>query len=361
MSVHRNEFNWDFLAKKGELENQLKEKLSSLKKEVLQKILEDNNSRNLESAKLIFNKFQDLIQNQLDETISNYSFYTDNEKNYKKQQFNKDLLQDINLLVEKKALCSIKFDGYSIYNFFKSLSLLLPEIEFIICEDKIYIIAMDPLRIVTFEITISNYYFKFYNKGKIGCNLNDLQKALKCKASDETTTNMIFGKDKLYLTIKSKKFKSQIERELSCIDFHQSGIIDIEKLHKITYPCHLELSKERISYLLENFGLYSEIIKIQCDSNRISFRETSPSGNNEISWNNDSSLKIEFKPDELNMNGLDGAYSLEFFTINNKMASLLEKSEGVLFFLKSDYPLKSEIKFSKLGDVWIKFYISPRG
>ena len=43
------------------------------------------------------------------------------------------------------------------------------------------------------------------------------------------------------------------------------------------------------------------------------------------------------------------------------MASLLEKSEGVLFFLKNNYPLKSEIKFSKLGDVWIKFYISPRG
>jgi len=107
--------------------------------------------------------------------------------------------------------------------------------------------------------------------------------------------------------------------------------------------------------------LYSEIIKIQSDSNRISFRETSLSGNNEISWNNDSSLKIDFRPNKLNMNSLDGTYSLEFFTINNKMASLLGKSEGVLFSLKNEYPLKSEIKFSKLGDVWIKLYISPRG
>lgn len=32
MSIHGNEIDWDVLAKKGELENELKERLSNLKK-----------------------------------------------------------------------------------------------------------------------------------------------------------------------------------------------------------------------------------------------------------------------------------------------------------------------------------------
>ena len=56
------------------------------------------------------------------------------------------------------------------------------------------------------------------------------------------------------------------------------------------------MSKEKLEYLINNFGLYSEIIKIRCYKDKVSFIELGESGNNEISWNSNSIPNIFFNP-----------------------------------------------------------------
>jgi len=365
-------FDWENLANKGELEGQLKEELGTLKKNLINRVVESGESPFLQKSNQFYNEFKNSVEIQLDEIFLGFSFLTKDEKGHKRQRFFIELCYELDLIINRKACCSIEFEGYAIYSFFKALSSLLDEVEIKVYQEKLYILTMDPLRIIIFEIVILNKTFKFYKEGMLGFNLNDLQKALKCKSSDESKINLIFGKDKLYISIKSKKFHSHIERELNCINFHESGKLDIDELHKIKYPCCFKLSKEKLEYLLDNFGLYSEIIKIRCFKDKVSFIELGESGNNEISWNSNSIPNFFFNPhlimeeentsEELNIrNYYKGVYSLDFFNMTYKMANLLDKSELITLSMKEKHPLKSEMIFPKLGDTILKLYISPRG
>ncbi len=372
MVNNEGNFDWENLSDKGKLEGQLKEELGTWKKNLINRLVESGESPFLQKPNQLSNEFKNSIETQLDEIFLGFSFLTIDEKGHKRQRFFIELCYELDLLINRKACCSIEFEGYAIYTFFKALSSLLDEVEIKIYQDKLYILTMDPLRIVIFEIILVNTTFKFYKESMIGFNLNDLQKALKCKSSDESKINLIFGKDKLYISIKSKKFHSHIERELNCINFHESGKLDIEELHTIKYPCCFKLSKEKLEYLLDNFGLYSEIIKIRCYKDKISFIELGESGNNEISWNSNSISNVFFNPhllkeeenrsEELNNRKYyEGIYSLDFFNMTYKMANLLDKSELITLSMKEKHPLKSEMIFPKLGDTILKLYISPRG
>ena len=365
-------FDWENLANKGELEGQLKEEFGKLKKNLINRVVESRESPFLQKSNQLSNEFKNSVETQLDEIFLGFSFLAKDEKGHKRQRFFIELCYELDLIINRKACCSIEFEGYAIYSFFKALSSLLDEVEIKVYQDKLYILTMDPLRIVIFEVIIVNKTFKFYKEGMLGFNLNDLQKALKCKSSDESKINLIFGKDKLYISIKSKKFHSHIERELNCINFHESGKLGIDELHTIKYPCCFKLSKEKLEYLLDNFGLYSEIIKIRCFKDKVSFIELGESGNNEISWNSNSIPNIFFNPlflkeeenksEELNsLKYYEGVYSLDFFNMTYKMANLLDKSELITLSMKEKYPLKSEMIFPKLGDTILKLYISPRG
>jgi len=365
-------FDWENLANKGELEGQLKEDLRKLKKNLINRVVESGESPFLQKSNQLSNEFINSVKIQLDEMFIDFSFLTKDEKVSKRKQFFIELCYELDLIINRKACCSIEFEGHAIYSFFKALSSLLNEVEIKVYQDKLYILTMDPLRIIIFEIVILNKTFKFYKEGMLGFNLNDLQKALKCKSSDESKINLIFGKEKMFISIKSKKFHSHIERELNCINFHESGKLDIDEFHTIKYPCCFELSKDKLEYLLDNFGLYSEIIKIRCFKDKVSFIELGESGNNEISWNSNSIPNIFFnhhfleeeenKSEELNsLKYYEGIYSLDFFNMTYKMANLLDKSELITLSMKEKYPLKSEMIFPKLGNTLIKLYISPRG
>ena len=364
-------FDWENLAIKGGLEGQLKEELRRLKENLINRVIESGESPFSQNSSQLSNEFINSVKPQLDEMFLDFSFLTKDEKVSKRKQFFIELCYELDLIINRKACCSIEFEGYAIYSFFKALSSLLDEVEIKVYQDKLYILTMDPLRIVIFEVIIVNKTFKFYKEGMLGFNLNDLQKALKCKSSDESKINLIFGKDKLYISINSKKFHSHIERELNCINFHESGKLDIDELHIIKYPCCFKLSKDKLEYLLDNFGLYSEIIKIRCYKDKVSFIELGESGNNEISWNSNSIPNFFFNPhlskeeenkSELNsLKYYEGIYSLDFFNMTYKMANLLDKSELITLSMKEKHPLKSEMIFPKLGDALIKLYISPRG
>ncbi len=364
MSSKKNAFNWVNLAEKGKIEGIVRKRLEELKTNSINKFISGDLSLNENNQ--IPNEIKELLNSKLDKIVLNFSLFTEKEIEEKKNQFYSELEKELDLVINKKALCSIEFEGYTFYNFFKALSSLLDEIEIEIKEDKLYVLTMDPIRISTIEIIIKNESFKFYNLGNLGFNLSDLKKVLKCKSGDDSIISLIFGKEKLYIKINSKKYKSQIERELNCIDYHQSGKIKIDRLHTIEYNCFFDLSKKNLGYLMDNFGIYSEIIHIECYDNKICFIESGDSGTNEISWDKNSKASYNFKSKNKNsknifiQNQCHGNYSLEFFNMNNKMASLLNSSDQILFSIREKYPLKSEIIYAKLGGSFIRFYISPR-
>ena len=365
MTTQKNKFNWMKLAEKGKIEEEIKLSLDKLKNELLDKLqteIEPNFSKTIHLS----NETRLLIENQLDRIFSSYGVYSEKEKRKNTQKFCQNLEKSLDLIISKKACCSIEFNGYNIFTFYKALSSLLDEVEIQIQKNRIYILTMDPLRIAIIEVILSNDSFVFYQDEKIGFNLADLQNALKCKNTDKSKIKLIFGKEKLYITIKSQKFKSQIERALDTIDFHQSGNIDINQLNEFDYSCKFSLSKEKMEYLIENFGMYSEILEIRCSKDKISFLESGESGKNEISWGknyiSDITLnleKIKQATDE-NKAIVKEMFSLDFFKMIYKMATILNKNDGIFFSIRENYPLKAEILYPHFDNTIIIFYISPR-
>ena len=271
--------------------------------------------------------------------------------------------------MNKKAFCYIKFNGYQFYKFFKALSSIIYEVELNISENGLYILTMDPLRIAILEVQIYNDSFKFFKSGKIGINLDDFKKSLKCKDSDNCETEIIFGEKQIYLSIDSKKYNSSIKRTLNNIGYSESSDIDINFLKKSNFPCFFKIRINKLNYLIENFGLYSEIITIKCFKDNITFSEHNNKKKNKIIWKKGMIQEYLIKFDEMNpINKEDrnheyfmkGDYSLDFFKVNNKMAKILGENSFIEFYLKNNFPLKSKLKFENLGNTSINFFISPR-
>ena len=356
MSSKKNGFNWNSLAERGKLECLIKKKIEKLRDEIIN-ILKAENNGNLIKPKQKVAEIKISIESQLDSIFSEYNIYTKSDIETKKQEFCQNIEKSFDLLLNKKALCSIEFDGYNLYMFFKALSTILPEIEIQIQNNHLYILTMDPLRIAILEISLSHKNYEFYEPGKISFNLNDLQNVLKCKNSDNSKVSLIFGAERLYITITSKKYKSQIKRKLNSIDYLQSGGINISSLNEIEYSCNFYITKGKLVYLIENFGIYSEIIEIKCRQEKICFSETGDSGSNEIQWLKSSISNIVFKGEKREVSGF---FSLDFFKMISKMASLLDKSEIISFSLSEVKPLRAKINYQAIDNTTIKFFIAPR-
>jgi len=365
VTTQKKNFNWTKLAEKGKIEEEIKVILKRLKNSLIERLQTEIGSNFLET-KFLSSETRLSIENELDKVFSSYNIYTEREKRIKKENFCQDIENILDLLINKKTYCLIKFDGYSIFAFFKALSSLLNEVELQIQERQIFILTMDPLRIAIIEIILSNDSFAFYQNGKISFNLADLQKALKCKSSDKSEMTLMFGKEKLYITINSKKFKSQIERELNSIDFHQSDRIDINQLEEFEYTYEFILSKEKLDYLIDNFGIYSEIIEINCSKEKISFTESCEFSKNEITWETSLISDRNFnlieneKENDGKLATVKGIFSFNFFRMLYKMTTILSKKDVIIFSICERFPLKAEICYPQLGNSILKFYISPR-
>ncbi|MBA7503245.1 hypothetical protein ES706_01853 [subsurface metagenome] len=61
--------------------------------------------------------------------------------------------------------------------------------------------------------------FKFYRRGEVAFNIENLANILKYNKEDKATTELIFGEENLSVKIVSEKYNSVIERTLEAIDF----------------------------------------------------------------------------------------------------------------------------------------------
>jgi len=260
----------------------------------------------------------------------------------------------------------------------KAFSNIIDEDMFYIEKDRIYVRLMDPSRICLMEVELRMEGFKFYRRGEVAFNIENLANILKCNVGDKATAELIFGEENLSVKIVSEKYNSVIERSLGAIDL-QKEEIPFESLYKINYPCEFVLSKEKLEYLLRN--LNSEIVQITVSEFRVCFAEENIYSNGKVIWKKDnlSQLKCNFSDLESELNRQDisddmkgvikkitenkecySAYSLLFIKYISSMAKVIQAKDTIKFNIRNDNPLRAEIEFKSLGDTNMVFFIAPR-
>jgi len=260
----------------------------------------------------------------------------------------------------------------------KAFSNIIDEDIFYIEKDRIYVRLMDPSRICLMEVKLKLEGFKFYRRGEVAFDIENLAKILKCNVGDKATAELIFGQKCLSVKIISEKYKSIIERTLEAIHLEKEEI-PFESLYKINYPCEFVLSKEKLEYLLRN--LDGETVRITISENRVSFAEENIYSNGRIIWKKDdlNLLKCDFSDLERELNRQDipenlkgmvekiienkecsSVYSLLFIGYISSMAKVIQAKDTIKFNIRDENPLRAEIEFRDLGDTKMAFFIAPR-
>ncbi|TFG21221.1 MAG: hypothetical protein EU529_13800 [Promethearchaeota archaeon] len=370
-------YDWAGLAKKGEQDKELKEKLNTLLFSY-----DDKSSSSIFVSKTntFQKKFSSEINSKLDTIFAEHPSIKPKEIAQRKKSFLKRLNEKLNLLINKKAFCKITLPSYPIHKFFEAFSSIIDEIEFLPTKDYIKIRAMDPSRICLIHVSIKSENYQFFREGKLGINLDDLQKLIKCNSTDNSQTTLIFAEDRLYITINSRKYNSNINRTLISLDTDMEEI-PLETLLEINYPSEFSISPSKLDYVLRNMDLYSEIITIKVKPNEISFTEEGQLGTGSIKWEknkikrlhfNLSHIKEELKNENLSNSNktllenilekkeISSAYSYTFIKQVSNMSKILGKGETVDFSLKTDHPLKAYMRFKDLDNSEMMFFLACR-
>ncbi|MFX1458737.1 MAG: hypothetical protein ACFFBT_04655 [Promethearchaeota archaeon] len=302
------------------------------------------------------------LEKKYDEICAKFPQLPQKQKTHWKNKTSLQLREHLDLLINKKALCTIEFDSYSIHKFFEALKSIVEEVVFEIKQEKIVITLTDDNVISLAEVSLKNRSYIFYREGNLALNIEDLDNLIKASDKDNAHTTLIFGEDKLFITITSKKYKTSPKRTLEHLDIDKQDITALN-LHEIEYPCKFEITKELLEYIIINSGKYSDIIGIECTPEQLTFSEMGQIGEGTIPFKRKAINLIEFfdelveKDQEIRQKEYFG---LEYFKTVKKLASILAHNDPIQFFLKHDHPLKSVIEFKRLEDTSITFYFAPR-
>ena len=344
------------MAKKGEIDREITTKLSELYTQYQNlspsSIFQENTAIFLES-------FEQELNDSIQDILHTFPELSKKEAQLQKKFTFKMIRQILINTHIQKALCEITFPAFPILKFIEAFSGLIDEAQFRITENNIIVNIMDPSRICLIQLKLSDESFKFYQEDIVAFNLDDFKKICYCQAGDKSTTKLIFGKEHLFISIHSEKYNSQIDRTLDAIDLTIEEP-PLDMLYNIEYLVKYSLEKSKFDYMLKNLGIYSEIIDISVDRDKIIFQEQGQIGKGELIWKKDQlkDLEIELK-DQIFPHQIAG-YSLTFMGWIGKMCSILEKNEYVQFYLKYDHPLRAEITFNKLGVSSMLFFLAPR-
>lgn len=368
---------WDQMSKKGTQEGQLKNELHDLKNFFFDDIILTENV--FEKDTHAFTpEFLGLVNKKLNTILNNYDFLTERERERRQNNFTTDLSDDLYMILEKKAFSVIRVSSYKIYNFMKAFSNITDEDMFYIEEDKIYVKLMDPSRICLMEVELKMEGFRFYRKGEVAFNIENLANILKCNKEDKATTELVFGEEVLSVKIVSEKYNSVIERTLEAIDLKKEEI-PLDSLYKINYLSEFEMTKEKFEYLLRN--LSNDIVQITASQDEVCFSEDNRYGDGKVVWKKENLNGLKFDSSvlkkELGDIGITAnnksiiekiiedkqclsVHSLLFIKYISSMAKVIQAKDSIKFNIRNDNPLRAEIEFKNLGDTKMVFFIAPR-
>ena len=373
MTETKPKYNWDELAEKGNNYEQIRIALNSLETHCVglskAEIYADDNT---------FKKdFTQDLEAKLDQIFEESSL-PESDNSSMKKHFLKNLKTTLELIVVKEAYAQITFSQFHLHKFLDALNTFVDEIQIQLNEEGIIIVTTDPSRIGLMEITFGSKTYQFYRAGKVGINLDNLQKKLN-RASANSEVQLIFSEKVLEMNIKSPKRKRVIKRTLFPIDFEPQGN-SIGSLHNIVPPYTFEMTKDDYEDLIKNLGYYSEIVDIDVNLQRVIFKESGKEGSSEIDYKKKNLVSLELNEQELlseiegeqdsnrkitltkNLKEKDctGAYSLSFLKVVKSFCSVLELQDRIAFSIKTNTPLRVNMSFKKLNKTTLTFYLAPR-
>jgi len=364
---------WEDLGEKGEIENEISIEIENLKVKYIEKLTPEIINSN-ESERLLL---EDIIKD-IDNILGKHKSLTDKEKQHKKNAFKLKFEEFFLLISKKKAYCKITFSAYPLYKFLMAFSSIINEVIFRVKKNGLSTVCIDKSRDSLINLEINNKNYLFLREGEIGININDLASIMKCNASDNSTAELIFGENIIYITIISKKFKSVVKRTLSTIDLEED--ISMENFKKIQFISHFSLSKNKINYLIRNSELYSQNIQIRVDEKRVCFKENNNMGKGKIIWEKDNLelLFIDFVAiqneltnqnlEESEIKILEGiilqreccsCHPGSFLSHIGKIINVLNKNDLINFQLREGSPIKIKIHLRSLGYSKIIFFVVP--
>ena len=373
MTEIKPKYNWDELAEKGNSYEEIRTALNALETHCvgLSKAEIYNEHSKFKNA------FKQDLETRLDQIFEESSLPKSDNASMRKD-FLKTLKTTLELIVVKKAYAQITFSQFHLHKFFEALNNFVDEIQIQLNEEGIIIVTTDPSRIGLMEIIFGSKSYQFYKAGKVGINLENFQKKLKCN-NDNSEVQLIFSEQILEMNLTSPKRKRVIKRTLFPIDFEPQGN-SIGSLHNIIPPYTFEMSKDDYEDLIKNLGFYSEIVEIEVNPQRVIFRESGDEGNSEIEYEKKDLVNLKFNEKELLLEiqreqdkikkqtltkklkekDCTGKYSLSFLKVVKNFCSILELRDKIAFSIKTDTPLRVNMSFKKLNKTTLTFYLAPR-
>ena len=348
--------NWDKFEQQGKIDAELQHEFNQLLTFYTENLPDDIF---VENSDQFTEEFMQELEKKYSKILVKFPQFPKKQATHWKSKTSLQLREQLDLLINKKALCTIEFDSYSIHKFFEALKNVMEEVVFEIKQENILITLTDDNMITLVETKIKNRSYTFYREGSLALNIEDLDNLLKANDKDNAHTTLVFGEDKLFITITSKKFKTSLQRTLEHLDLDKRDITALN-LHEIAYPCKFEITKELLEYVIANSGKYSDIIGVKCTPEQLTFSEIGQIGEGSIPFKKKAIKSIEFLDDSVEIKQEKEYFGLEYFKTIKKLASILANNDPIQFFLKNDHPLKSIIEFKRLEDTNITFYFAPR-
>ena len=206
---------------------------------------------------------------------------------------------------------------------------------------------------------------------------------LSSEKNDKSITSLEFGEERLFLTIHSEKFDSNIDRTLNYLVLELEDI-PIEPLQKIIYPFEFGLARNNFIYTKKNIGKHGDIIEFTANNtdheNAVTFNDTGQTGNRGISWKRETLSIFEFKQSiiEEQLKTMEEGqvkedtkqileeqkctsfHSFEFIIWLEKLTTLIGYDDTVNISIRNDHPMKVMMDFKKLGSSSLEFYLAPR-
>ena len=256
MTETKPKYNWDELAEKGNNYEKIRTALNALETHCVgltkAEIYNENNA--------FKNGFKQDLDTKLDQIFED-SPLPEADNNSMRKDFLKNLKITLELIVVKKAYAQITFSQFHLHKFLDALNSFVDEIQIQLNEEGMIIVTTDPSRIGLMEIIFGSKTYQFYKTGKVGINLENFQKKLKCN-NDNSEVQLIFSEQILEMNLTSPKRKRVIKRTLFPIDFEPQGN-SIGSLHNLVPPYTFEMTKDDYEDLIKNLGFYSEIVEIE--------------------------------------------------------------------------------------------------
>lgn len=253
---------------------------------------------------------------------------------------------------------SVEFqNGFQLYKFVESISRLSEECELFISKNKIVIKIMDGERIMMTRIEIKeseNVIFSIENETNICLDFNALETIMKCKKTSKIVFK--YGPEKKVQKVKFIiVYKNYPKSFVSYAIDYEFEEIPLDNLLSIEYSIKLFLDTDNLISMVSEIEKLSDLVVIEYDNEKsiLFFRAKSQMGEVSIPINekrfiveDDSSTKIKSGYSILHLKWFLN------FTKNSKTKTLL-------FFLKTDHPLRIDYYIEELN-CNIYYFLAPR-